>query len=128
MVFSECARVADRAKTWQWQLDEDVKSLLERGLLDGSCGELSLTSQLTALLRDWPVVYLDSFTTSAYPDPPKVLLSIPHRQAASLLWGQSGDGGPGLGLLPEQRLFLLGAGVRGAAGSWIYRDCSGSRR
>ena len=84
VVFSECARVADRAKTWQWQLDEDVKSLLERGLLDGSCGELSLTfSQLTALLRDWPVVYLDSFTTSAYPDPPKVLLSITAKQLPS---------------------------------------------
>ena len=31
VVFSECARVAERAKTYQWQLEEDAKTLMERG-------------------------------------------------------------------------------------------------
>ena len=43
VVMQECARTADRARTWQWQMEEDVKTLLERGELDGSCGELGLT-------------------------------------------------------------------------------------
>ena len=42
MLFSESSRVGERAKTYQWQLEEDVKTLLERGELDGSCGELCL--------------------------------------------------------------------------------------
>ena len=28
----------ERAKTYQWQLEEDVKTLLERGELDGAAG------------------------------------------------------------------------------------------
>ncbi len=41
VLFSESSRVSERAKTYQWQMEEDVKTLLERGELDGSCGELS---------------------------------------------------------------------------------------
>ncbi len=84
VVMQECVRTADRAKTWQWQLEEDVKTLLERGELDGSCGELGRTfQQLCALLSDWALVYLDSFTTSAYPVPPRTLLSVVAKQLPS---------------------------------------------
>jgi len=84
VVFSECARITDRAKTWQWQLDEDVKTLLERGELDGACAELSRTlPQLCAALEDWAVVYLDSFTTASYPTPPRALLSLVAKQLPS---------------------------------------------
>lgn len=38
VLFSESSRVGERAKTWQWQLEEDVKTLLERGELDGPAG------------------------------------------------------------------------------------------
>ena len=86
VVFDQCARVADRAKSYQWQLEEDVKSLLEQGELDGSCGELARTfPQLLSRLEDWPVVYLDSFTTSSYPTPPKTLLSITAKQLPPFL-------------------------------------------
>ena len=84
VVFSECARVAERAKTYQWQLEEDAKTLMERGELDGSCAQLFRSyGQLCTLLEDWAVVYLDAFTTSAYPAPPRTLLSIVAKQLPS---------------------------------------------
>ena len=60
--------MGERAKTWQWQLEEDVKTLLERGELDGACGALSRSyDQLCRRLEDFPFAYLDSFALSAYP-------------------------------------------------------------
>ena len=64
MLFSESSRVGERAKTYQWQLEEDAKTLMERGELDGSCAVLSRTfPELNARLSDWPTAYLDSFTS-----------------------------------------------------------------
>jgi len=84
VVFSECGRVADRAKTYQWQLEEDAKTLMDRGGLDGSCAELARTfPQLNAFLEDYAVAYLDSFTTSNYPTPPRALLSLMAKQLPS---------------------------------------------
>ncbi|MCI8423854.1 MAG: transcription-repair coupling factor [Lawsonibacter sp.] len=81
VIFSECPRVSDRAKTYQWQLEEDAKALLERGELDGSCAILARTfPQLCARLEHWPVLYLDSFTTASVPTPPKTLLSLTAKQ------------------------------------------------
>lgn len=81
VLFSESSRVAERAKTWQWQLEEDAKALLERGDLDGSCALLSRTfAELNTALSPFPVVYLDSFTLSAYPQPPRCLLSVGAKQ------------------------------------------------
>ena len=86
VIFDQVPRGAEQAKSWQWQLEEDVKSLLEQGELDGSCCELALTfPQLLSRLEDWPVVYLDSFTTASYPAPPKALLSITAKQLPPFL-------------------------------------------
>ena len=84
VLFSESSRVSERAKTYQWQMEEDVKTLLERGELDGSCGELSRSfAQLNQVLENWPVAYLDSFTLSAYPTPPRCVLSLMAKQLPS---------------------------------------------
>ncbi len=84
VLFSESSRVSERAKTYQWQMEEDVKTLLERGELDGSCGELSRSfPQLNQVLENWPVAYLDSFTLSAYPTPPRCVLSLMAKQLPS---------------------------------------------
>ena len=84
VVFSECARVAERAKTYQWQLEEDVKTLLERGELDGACGALSRSyDQLCRRLEDFPFAYLDSFALSAYPAAPRCVLSLMAKQLPS---------------------------------------------
>ena len=81
VIFDQCTRIADRAKSYQWQLEEDIKLLLEQGELDGSCAHLALPyAQLCARLEDRALVYLDSFATSGYPAPPKVLLSIVAKQ------------------------------------------------
>ena len=86
VVFDQAPRTADRAKSYQWQLEEDVKSLLEHGELDPSCAELALTfAQLLSRLEDFPLVYLDSFTTANYPTPPRELLSITAKQLPPFL-------------------------------------------
>ena len=64
--------------------DRDVKTLLERGELDGSCGDLSRSfAQLNQVLENWPVAYLDSFTLSTYPTPPRCVLSLMAKQLPS---------------------------------------------
>ena len=84
VLFSESSRVGERAKTYQWQLEEDVKTLLERGELDGSCGELCLPfDRLCRRLEDLPFAYLDSFSLSSYPLYPKCLLSVMAKQLPS---------------------------------------------
>ena len=84
VVFSECARIGDRAKSYQWQLEEDAQVLLERGELDGSCAILARSyPQLLSRLEDWPLVFLDSFTTSSYPIPPRYLGSVMAKQLPS---------------------------------------------
>lgn len=84
VVLHECVRIADRAKTYQWQLDEDVKLLLERQELAGECGTLYRPfHHLCAQLSDFALVYLDSFTTASYPTPPRALLSVMAKQLPS---------------------------------------------
>ncbi|NBI11911.1 transcription-repair coupling factor [Colidextribacter sp. OB.20] len=86
VIFDQVPRAADRAKSYQWQLEEDVKTLLEQGELDPSCIQLALTfPQLLQRLEDFPVVYLDSFTTASYPVPPRELLSVTAKQLPPFL-------------------------------------------
>ncbi len=81
VILAECARTAERAKTWQWQLEEDVKTLLDRGELDGSCGVLTRTfPQLCSVLEQRALLYLNSFPAASYPIPPKSLDSILAKQ------------------------------------------------
>ncbi len=82
--FSESPRVAERAKTYLWQLEEDAKSLMENGLIEGSlCRFARDLDDLCAVLADYPVVYLDSFPGSQYPRPPRTLLTLTARQLPS---------------------------------------------
>ncbi|MEG2455572.1 MAG: CarD family transcriptional regulator, partial [Oscillospiraceae bacterium] len=82
--FSESSRVAERARTYLWQLEEDVKILLEKELIVGKNAVYARTyEELTALLEDFPVCYLDSFTVSGYAAPPRTLLSVMAKQLPS---------------------------------------------
>ena len=84
VIFDQCSRVAERAKTYQWQMEEDIKILMEQGELDGSCAEFALTfPHLCERLEDWACIYLDSFAASGYPTPPKALLSVSAKQLSS---------------------------------------------
>ncbi len=81
VLFSESPRVAERARTYLWQLEEDAKTLMERGELAGACASLAVSFDgLCRRLEDWPVAYLDSFTVSSYPQPPPTLPSVLAKQ------------------------------------------------
>ncbi len=82
--LSGSGRVAERGKNWLWQLDEDVKTLLENGMLEGKNARFSATmDELMAVLADHALCFLDSFTTSAVPLPPKDVLTAQGRQLSS---------------------------------------------
>ena len=84
VVLSESPRVAERGKSYLWQLGEDAKALMERGELAGELADFARTfEELTGVLADWPVCYLDAFTSSRYPRPPRTLLNLLTKQLPS---------------------------------------------
>lgn len=84
VVLSESPRVAERGKSYLWQLGEDAKALMERGELAGELADFARTfEELTEVLADWPVCYLDAFTSSRYPQRPRTLLNLLTRQLPS---------------------------------------------
>ena len=84
VLFSDSARVAERARTWLWQLQADTEALTENGTLAGELAEYARTAQeLWEVLEGWPCVYLDTFATSQYPSRPRTLLSLAAKQLSS---------------------------------------------
>ena len=82
--FSESGRVAERGKNWLWQLDEDVKTLIENGAVDGRHAVFAAgMDELMAVLSDHALCFLDSFATSAAPLPPREILTAQGRQLSS---------------------------------------------
>ena len=68
--LSESSRVAERGKNWLWQLNEDVKTLIENGAVEGKHAVFAAgLDDLMAVLSDHALCFLDSFTTSAAPLP-----------------------------------------------------------
>ncbi|MCC8122914.1 MAG: transcription-repair coupling factor [Oscillospiraceae bacterium] len=84
LLFSESARAVERAGNWLWQIGEDSKDLMERGILAGACAAHAKTVQeLCDDLAQWPVCYLDAFPSGSYPLPPRTILSMTARQLPS---------------------------------------------
>ena len=82
--LSESSRVAERGKNWLWQLGEDVKTLLESGKVEGKHAVFAAgMDDLMAQLSEHALCFLDSFTTSATPLPPKAVLTAQGRQLPS---------------------------------------------
>ncbi|WP_295621273.1 transcription-repair coupling factor, partial [uncultured Intestinimonas sp.] len=82
--FSESPRVAERARNYLWRMEEDVKTLLESGQLAGEAAKLTRSfEELASRLSDWPLVYLDTFTSSGYPVRPRSLLDVLTKQLPS---------------------------------------------
>ena len=80
----ESSRVAERGKNWLWQMNEDVKTLLEAGRLEGRHAVFAAgMDDLMAVLDHHALCFLDSFTTSAAPLPPKAVLTAQGRQLSS---------------------------------------------
>ncbi len=82
--LSESPRVGERAKNYLWQLGEDVKSLVENEVVDGRHAVFAAElGDLMGRLLDFPLCFLDSFSTSSAPLPPKALLAAQGRQLSS---------------------------------------------
>lgn len=82
--FSESPRVAERAKNYLWQQEEDAKVLIESGILAGQLASFSRSfEELCSVLEEWPVAYLDSFVGSHYPRPPRTLINLLAKQLPS---------------------------------------------
>ncbi len=77
VLLSESPRFLERCKNYLWQVGEDVTALSESGVMLPELGRLCLTpEELAAGLENWPVAYLDAFTSSQYPQKPKALLTV----------------------------------------------------
>ena len=90
VVLSDTPRVADRARNYTWQLNEDVTALLEQGLLTGKHPTFAKTFEdLCGDLSPRTLLYFDPFTTGSLPIPPAFLLSLTARQLSG--YGMSLD-------------------------------------
>ena len=77
VLVSEGVRVNERAKNYLWEQGEDLKPLIEEGILCGDFADLSLTQEaLVQKLSDYPLVMLDSLPTSRNFTAPRALLSM----------------------------------------------------
>ena len=80
----DSARVMEHAKSWLWQLREDVQALLQAGVLAGEWAQYSLTAEaLWEALAQKPLFLLASLPTSRYPVAPKTLLQLNAKQLSS---------------------------------------------
>ena len=85
LVFvSEGSRVLERAKNFLWEQGEDVKPLMEEGVLCGDFAELAISAEeLAQKLGEYPLVMLDSLPTSRNFAAPRAMLSLNVRQLPS---------------------------------------------
>ena len=85
VLVCEGSRVMERAKGCAFEWGEDLKILLEEGVLAGQFASLAVELEdLTRRLQErFPLVFCDSLPTSRYLAPPRAMLSINARQLPS---------------------------------------------
>ncbi len=84
VLYSESSRVAESGKNYLWRLNEDQNTLLESGQVWPGGLKLALDGPgLAKRLADFPVAYLDSFTVSGYPAPPRASVYVAAKQLPS---------------------------------------------
>ena len=77
-------RVLERSKNYHWELSEDVKPLIEEGVLCGEFAALALSQEaLSHRMGAFPVLLLDSLPTSRNLLPPRAILSMNARSLPS---------------------------------------------
>ena len=83
-VVSDGMRVLERCKNYHWELSEDIKPLIEEGVLCGDFAALALSEEtFAARLGDFASVLLDSLPTSRNLLSPKAILSMNARSLPS---------------------------------------------
>lgn len=84
IAVSDGMRVLERSKNYHWELSEDVKPLIEDGVLCGEFAALALSQEaLSHRMGAFPVLLLDSLPTSRNLLPPRAILSMNARSLPS---------------------------------------------
>mgnify|MGYP002579049210 CR=1 FL=1 len=84
IAVSDGMRVLERSKNYHWELSEDVKPLIEEGVLCGEFASLALSQEaLSHRMSAFPVLLLDSLPTSRNLLPPRAILSMNARSLPS---------------------------------------------
>lgn len=84
IAVSDGMRVLERSKNYHWELSEDVKPLIEEGVLCGEFAALALSQEaLSHRMSAFPVLLLDSLPTSRNLLPPRTILSMNARSLPS---------------------------------------------
>ena len=84
IAVSDGMRVLERSKNYHWELSEDVKPLIEEGVLCGEFASLALSQEaLSHRMSAFPVLLLDALPTSRNLLAPRVLLSMNARALPS---------------------------------------------
>ena len=84
IAVSDGMRVLERSKNYHWELSEDVKPLIEEGVLCGEFASLALSQEaLSHRMSAFPVLLLDALPTSRNLLAPKMLLSMNARSLPS---------------------------------------------
>ncbi len=84
VVLSDGARVAERAKTFLWELEQDTLPLIQTGELAGVFAAVAPErDDFAAGLGDFPTVQLNALPTSRDLLPPRTLLAMNVRQLPS---------------------------------------------
>ena len=84
IAVSDGMRVLERSKNYHWELSEDVKPLIEEGVLCGEFASLALSQEaLSHRMSAFPVLLLDALPTSRNLLAPRVLLSMNARSLPS---------------------------------------------
>ncbi len=85
VLMADSPRIVESAKNDRWRRQEDFTTLLEAGTMYSEGVEFSaeLETLCRAMMRDFPIVYADSFLVSNYPAPARATLSFACRQLPS---------------------------------------------
>ena len=84
IAVSDGMRVLERSKNYHWELSEDVKPLIEEGILCGEFAALALSQEaLSHRMGAFPALLLDSLPTSRNLLPPRAILSMNARSLPS---------------------------------------------
>ncbi|MGE4484352.1 MAG: transcription-repair coupling factor [Oscillospiraceae bacterium] len=84
IIMSDTTRLSERAKNYIWQENEDITSLLESGVLEGSIAKFSAAwEDIAVKLSDFAVIMADSFTSGRYPLKPRTITVLTTKQLPS---------------------------------------------
>lgn len=83
-VFYEPRRLSDRAKNYDTELSEDIKTLMERGVIDSALADFAYKyDNICEIVADNAVVMLDNFASGRYVLNPKTVIGMTAKQTSA---------------------------------------------